>query len=303
MKETLPSAVQTVTVTLSPEAVYPGMTLKLALAACLAFGAYAQTPDSLVAINYEVGTTVTTAPNTATASSVNAKASVMPRKTVKAHVRFHNNSQKIITYVGFALTHQYPDGTSETGHTGLGWEQETLNGLHLKEFFEPKTGRKGELFQPFTPTHEKSVDLDLKADKGIPTVIAKPELVIFEDRTWVGDQTLAQRVFSNRQRMSDEYNYVLGIVREAKASVNPVAVYQGYLDQWKANGWTAGSISHKALFPSNMVPMRIQQYMDAQNAGNEADLILLRSDEAEKSFYAEHARAVPPIPAAAKGAK
>jgi hypothetical protein len=75
--------------------------------------------------------------------------------------------------------------------------------------------------------------LDLKADAGIPTVIAKPELVIFEDRTWVGDPILAQRVFSSRQTMSDEYAYILGIVREAKASTNPAAVYQRYLDQWR----------------------------------------------------------------------
>jgi hypothetical protein len=280
------------------------MTLKLALVVGLGLGACAQTPDSLVAINYEVGSTVATAPSTQTASSVNAKASPVPRKTVKAHVRFHNNTHKIITYVGFQVTHHYPDGTSETAHTGMAWDQETINALHLPEFFDRKTGRKGEFFQAFSPTHEKSVDLDLKADAGIPTVVAKPELVIFEDRTWVGDPVLAQRIFASRQKQSDEYAYVLGIVREAKASANPVAVYQGYLDQWKANGWTAGSIPSKgAPFPSTWVPLRIQQYIEAEKAGNEADLINIRSDEAAKSFYAEHARPVPPIPSAPKGAK
>jgi hypothetical protein len=275
---------------------------RLVLAVCLGIGTYAQTPDSLVAVNYEVGSTVTNAPNIQTSSSVNARASVAPRKVVKAHVRFHNNSHKIITYIGVNVTYHYPDGTSETGnHLSAGFEQETLFGLHLTELTDPDGTRNKELNHPLTPGHEKTSDLILKADAGIPTVVAKPELVLFEDRTWVGDPALAQRVFSSRQNLSDEYAYILGIVREAKASADPVAVYQRYLDQWKAIGWTKNSISPKAVFRSELTPSRIEDYLEAEKQGHDFDLLLLRIDEASRSFYAEQARPVPPI--TAKGAK
>jgi hypothetical protein len=280
------------------------MTLKLALAACLGLGACAQTPDSLVAINYEIGSTITTAPSTQPASSANAKASPVPTKIAKARIRIHDSSPKIITYVAYSVTYQYPDGTSQTMRGGINFEQETMNALHLTEMFDPRTGRNGEAFQALGPNHDKVADVNIKADAGIPAVTTRPELVIFEDRTWVGDPVLAQRVFSSRQEMADDYAYILGIVREAKASANPIAVYQGYLDQWKAIGWTATSVPAKGVVHRNAnVPLRIQQYIDAEKAGNEADFILLRTDEAEKSFYAEHAKPVPAIPMAAKGAK
>lgn len=170
--------------------------------------------------------------------SISIRSDQVKKSSVPIEVQLLNTDKRAITAFYISLVVKYKDGTQKTYSQG-----EDLLLAYATYDSMSQTSRNIHLLRP-NEANSKAFSVALGADGTAPTTAeASFPMIIFEDCTAIGSQTLIQCEFESRRKQSEQWAGIVTDLTNAGAQPDPAGALENRSEELIAAGRPASGIT------------------------------------------------------------